>query len=162
MRGADVHSTRCWRVDPLRLIVVSIVAFCCPGLAAGESARTDVEVSAQRVELDRDRGEALFVGEVVLRHGGLELRCERLRARVNDEGGLIAMEASGAVQVVARGLRATAGSARYDPVAGRVTLSGDPSVRRGASELRGRSILVDIHTGRVTIEEAHGVFRVGS
>lgn len=162
MRGAFKLMKRRRRIGPWSQVLTLIIVFGCPGLVAGETASSDVEVEAQRVELDRDRGEALFVGGVVLRHGAFELRCERLRARVNDEGRLTSMEASGAVQVVARGLRATAGSARYDPAVGRVTLEGDPTVRRGSSELRGRSIVVEIHTGRVTIEEAHGVFRVGS
>lgn len=151
-----------WRAGRRPLILALAVGICFPNLATAETASSEVEVEAERVELDRERGEALFVGGVVLRHGALELRCERLRALVNDEGRLIAMEASGAVQVVARGLRATARSARYEPAAGLVTLGGDPTVRRGSSVLRGRSIVVEIHSGRVTIEEAHGVFRVGS
>lgn len=131
------------------------------GPAAAEPAGP-IEVEAARVELDRERGEVLFVGSVVLRHGQVELRCERMRARTGEGGRLVEVEAEGDVRLVVGGaeLRAWAESARYDPGAGRLVLGGAPRVQGSGGTLRGRAITIDARTGRVTIEEAHGVFRL--
>ena len=131
-------------------------------LVLSEEGSGEVEVEAERVELDRDAGEILFIGGVLLRHGTVELRCGRLRARIDESGRLADIVATGEVRVRARGHRASAGTARYQPATGRITLSGGPMVQGESGVLRGRSIVIDIGTGRVTIEEAHGVFRVGS
>lgn len=147
--------------DLLFLFTFTFVTFGVPKGVMGEVGG-EVEVEAQRVELDRASGEVLFIGGVVLRQGSLELRCGHLRAQVNPSGRLLSMVATGEVRVVARGHRATAGRANYDPSMGRITLSGGPSIQGGSGIVRGSSIIIDIRTGRVTIEEAHGVFRIGS
>jgi lipopolysaccharide transport protein LptA len=152
----------------VRGAAIALAAACAlslgPRPAAAEPAPSiaPIEVEAARVELDRERGEVLFVGAVVLRHGLVELRCERMRARTGEGGRLIEVEAEGDVQLVMGGaeLRAWSGSARYDPVAGRLVLGGAPRVQGPSGTLSGRTITVDARTGRVTIEEAHGVFRL--
>ena len=127
--------------------------------AAGQRS-AELEVSADQVELERERRRAVFTGSVVLRHQELELRCDRLVAMVRDEGGLASVEATGRVRIEASGLSATAGAAQYRPEAGRLRLSGAPRVRSAAGELRGRSMVIDVSSGRVTIEGARGVFRI--
>ncbi len=135
------------------------------GLALGpdalaEQAAAEVEIDAEIMEIDREAGEARFSGAVRLRHGELELCCDQLTARVSDEGRLQFITATGAVRITASGLRATAGSATYGPGAGRLSLRGTPSVRSSGGVLSGRVITIDVGTGRVVIEEAHGVFRL--
>jgi lipopolysaccharide transport protein LptA len=142
--------------------VVACALCLAPGRVAAEQA--PIEVEAARVELDRERGEVLFTGGVLLRHGQVELRCDRMRARTDESGQLGEVEASGDVRLTVGGggveLRATAGSARYDPATGRLVLGGSPRVRGPSGALSGRAITIDARTGRVTIEEAHGVFRL--
>lgn len=136
-----------------------------PGTASGEAAPStareeEIEVHARSVVVDNDEGQAVFEGEVRLRHGDLELRCERIVASVDNEGRLVGIEASGGVRLEARGVSAVAGTASYDPAAGVLTLRGQPQLRHASGVLRGRVIVYRARDGRVSVEEAHGVFRL--
>ena len=147
----------------LALYGVLLGALALPNAALAETAgpeSSEIQVEAQRIEIDQEEGLAVFTGNVVLRHATLELRCERMTARVGEEGRLVSVEASGGVRIAASGLIATAGAVRYDPGAGRLILTGRPSVRNASGQLRGREIAIDVRSGRVSIREAQGVFRL--
>jgi lipopolysaccharide export system protein LptA len=122
--------------------------------------RDEVEVEARNVELDSAGGIALFEGDVLLRHGSIELRCQRLTAEVDQGGRLVRLEASGQVRLSAEGILASAGAATYQPSTGVVTLRGQPQVRHAAGTLRGRVITYHSREGRLSVEDAHGVFRL--
>ena len=75
-------------------------------------------------------------------------------------GRLAALSASGGVRIRADDVRADAGTASYEPLEGRLVLSGNPTVRADTGTLTGRSIVVWIREGRVAVEGARGVFRI--
>jgi lipopolysaccharide transport protein LptA len=143
-----------------RLVALVVAASAAERAALGEEAASEVEIVADRVEYDREAGRAEFQGGVQLRHGQVELECDRMVVEMGAEGRLVTVVASGHVRVRGRGFDASAGAARYEPAAGRVLLSDDPRVTASAGELRGRTIVVSLGDGRLSVERARGVFRV--
>jgi lipopolysaccharide transport protein LptA len=156
-------TTRC---SGFRLVVLCLVASAFLGsTVSAETAvqavpEGEIEIDARSVEIDRENGQAVFEGDVRLRHGDLVLRCQRLVAEVGDGQRLVAIEAAGGVGIEAGDVTATAGSASYDPSTGVLTLRGQPQLRHPSGLLRGRVIVVRVRDARVTVEEAHGVFRL--
>lgn len=146
------------------LSLTLLLAWMCPLAARGELGlggdRGEVEVEARSVELDQDAGTAVFEGDVRLRHGELELRCQRLTAEVDSEGSVSRIQATGEVRLAAGTVTATAGAAVYEPSTGIVTLRGGPVVHHSGGRLSGRVIVYRSRQGRLTVEEARGVFRL--
>jgi lipopolysaccharide transport protein LptA len=131
-----------------------------PRAAAEQAERGQIEVDAELVELDQERGEASFRGSVRLRHDSLRLSCDRLTARIDGDGRLSSIDAAGNVSIRAAGVEAQAGIASYSPSTRRLLLRSRPQVRSAAGVLRGRQIVVELATGRVSIEEVQGVFQI--
>ena len=148
-------------LHPVSAALLAAALLAVPGAPRAERAPAELEIDAERVELDRGSGRASFTGAVRLRHGELELRCDRLEAEVDGQGRLTAVVASGGVRLSAgNGVSATAGGVRYEPGSGRVVLTGSPSVRSASGTLTGRSVVIHLEDGRVAVEGARGVFRV--
>ena len=147
----------------ISLLLCPLVVLC-PLLASSEQAteqvnEEEIEIEAEHVDIDREEGRAVFEGGVVLRHGSLQLRCAQLVAEVDDRGRLSRIDATGGVQLSAGDVSATAGRATYAPSTGVLTLSGQPRLRHPSGDLRGRVIVFRSREGRVSVEEARGVFR---
>lgn len=138
---------------------VVVLALTATSLATAEESRGALEVEARNVELDQGEGVALFTGGVVIRREGLELRCDRMTARMGEQGRLLAVEASGNVRFISSSVRATAASAFYNLETNQLTLSGGPVLTSESGELRGRVIVVDLDSHQVSIEQARGTFR---
>ena len=119
-----------------------------------------VEISADRLDIDHPHRRARFSGHVRAVVGELRVSCDELTAGYDDLGNLTRLEASGAVGVEHGDLAAQAGHALFLAPANRIELSGQPSLVRAGNRLTGRRIVVELATGRVTVEAARGTFRL--
>lgn len=124
-------------------------------LAPAPAAPTPVDIRADRLELDQEAGRARFAGDVEVKQGPLTLRCETLAARYA-EGEITALTAEGGVTLTGDGWTARAARAEWDRAAGRLVLTGDPRIARGADTLRGARVLIWPDAQKVVVEQARG------
>lgn len=115
-----------------------------------------IDVQADRLELDQKTGKVRFEGNVRATQGQLHMRCNRLVAKYQKDGGLGDLHATGGVKVTQGALSATARSARYFHADKRLELTGDPIVRRGPDELKGAKIVYWPEQERLVVEQARG------
>ena len=115
-----------------------------------------VDIQAERVEIDQKLGRVLFSGGVRVSRGALVLACERLVARYEKNGVLIALTMRGRLTVHGKEFSAQAGYGEYDHKAGRLVLTGQPQVKRGPHHMTGDRIVVFVDEERVVVERARG------
>ena len=133
---------------------------------AEEEVDRDVIIRSARLVVDTTTHTAQFEGDVIVRHGELVLKCDKLNADYNDQGHPTRLTAEGRVRLSRGELFATAESAIYRRAnlgpkpTGTIELSGSPKVWRGAHTMSGRSVTIDLAKGRVEVEAPRGVLRV--
>ena len=84
------------------------------------------------------------------------MTCDELIARYRDDGEMIDLEIKGQLVVQGRDFSAQAASGRYDQKAGRLVLTGSPSIQRGPHRMTGKRIVVFVDEQRVVVEQAQG------
>ena len=114
-----------------------------------------LDIRADRLELDHKAGSARFSGHVEVAQGRLVLRCTTLQATYT-AGEITTLSAEGGVEVQGEGWTARADRARYDRAEGRLELTGEPRIERGADVLRGERVLVWPADERLVVEQARG------
>ena len=131
------------------------------GLAHAQGAQGHekrVEISADRLTIDRGRHTARFEGNVAARYGDIAIACAEMTATYGDGGAVVALEARGRVTVRQGDAVAEAGIARLDAKARTLVLEGAPTVTRGPHRLSGKRIAVHLDTGEIEVLEARGTF----
>ena len=140
----------------IRVLIVCVLIFS-GSTSFATPTKTPVEIDAERVEVDQKKGQILFLGKVTVKRGQLILRCERLEARYegNELIGLIARKD---VEVRSKEFTARSKQARFTKKTGLLTLTGNPYLQRGKSQMRGERVLVWLDDEKVVIEKAKGRF----
>lgn len=139
------------------------------GAGEGTGARAQVgggdapplDVTSERTSWDLAARTARFTGDVVARRGALELRCDALDvtlaggrpARITDA------VATGSVRVVRGEQAATATRATLDAAAGRLVLTGAPTLSDGPHTMAGETIQVWLDEDRVECSRCRVVVR---
>lgn len=118
-------------------------------------ATAPLDIRADRLELDRKAGTARFTGGVEVAQGRLTLRCGALVATYTD-GEVATLVAEGGVEVRGEDWVARAAEARYDRREGRLVLTGEPRIERGADVLRGERVSIWPDDERLVVEQARG------
>ncbi len=120
-------------------------------------AQPTLDIQSEHLALDPDAGHATFDGDVQLRRGNLHLRCDRLEATVDPQGGPPSfVRASGHVRVAFGDLFAQAAHAEYDRATDRLTLTGDPVLWRRGARLQGERVSLHLPTRAVQIDKPRG------
>lgn len=120
----------------------------------GHNSKAPIDLAADRAEAQDRADRAIFAGNVVVKQEGLTLRTSRLTIAYasNDGIDINRIDASGGVTVVSASETARGNFGTYDLDKGLITLVGDVRLDRGGSYLNGGRLVIDLNTGRATMD----------
>lgn len=150
-------------MDRKLLIAAGIAAIALGGAAKaqegvsalkGHDSRAPIDLSANHAEAQDRADRAIFAGNVVVRQAGLTLRTARLTVAYASNNGIDInrIDASGGVTVTSSSETARGNFATYDLDKGLITMIGDVRLERGGSNLNGGRLVIDLNTGRATMD----------
>lgn len=114
----------------------------------------NLEIEADEMNFDYDRGELVYRGNVKIRHGDVRMRADTIHLSFESgrEKRLEEIEAEGSVEVVRGGERATGATASYDPERQIITLTGKASLGSGGNNIGGESVIVYLAERRAEVK----------
>ncbi len=122
------------------------------GIGFGKSGKP-VDIESDELEINEDKGSAVFSGRVVANQDKFRLRSAVLEVfyESEKEGGatkVTSMDAQGNVVIITKGQKITGSAAHFDMVNDMVTVTGDVVVTQGSNVIRGQKLLVNQKTGK--------------
>lgn len=110
-------------------------------------------ITSDRMEMDRKKGTIIYSGRVVAKQGEATIKGDKLTASYSEDLKQITeIVAEGNVHITQADRVATGNKAVFDGKKQTITLSGNPVVRQGNSELSGSRILFLIEQDRFVAE----------
>ena len=158
-----------WRALMLVLALLALIPLA-PSMAVAEATGSSfkfdedqpIEIDADTLEVMQNEKVAIFTGNVVARQGDLRLNAEQVKvyysggeSRSGTEGGAAAIDridAEGKVFLSTPEETAEGASAVYDVNKRVVTLTRDVVLTRGQNVLRGNTLVLDLDSGRSTLD----------
>ncbi len=120
------------------------------GLSIGSEP---IHVSAKTLIWDHKGHQATFHQEVVARQSDLTIHSDDLHIYFNeDDSDITRLVAKGNVKVTQQDRRATCEEAVYDRSQNSIVLQGDPVLRQGLNEVRGKRVVFYIAENRSVVE----------
>ena len=118
------------------------------------AAQKPIFVSSDRMEMDRQKNVLIYVGRVVVVQDDMTLRSDKLTTYFDtDLGQMKQAIAEGKLVQVTRGERVATGTkAVFDGVAQTITMTGNPVMRQGNSEISGERIVYFMIEDRMIAE----------
>jgi len=114
-------------------------------------------VSAKTLVWDHKGHKATFRHEVVAEQENLTIHCDDLTIYFNeDDSDITHLVSKGNVRIVQMDWRASCEEAMYDRVENRIVLEGDPVIRQGGNEVRGKRIIFFLAENRSVVEGGEG------
>jgi lipopolysaccharide export system protein LptA len=122
----------------------------------GHDTGAPVDFAADHIEVQDRADRVIVAGHVEVRQAGMTLTAERLTVAYHDTNGLEIdrLDASGGVVIVRGNERASGDVAIYDLNRKLITLVGHVQLRQGANRLAGSRLLIDLVSGRSTVDGA--------
>ena len=126
----------------------------------GSSKGSPVDIESDELEINEDKGTAMFTGRVVanqdkfrLRSASLEVfyKSEKKDEKSEQDGKatkITHMEALGSVVIITRTQKITGGKAFFDMLKDIVTVTGDVVVTQGQNVIKGQKLIVEQKTGK--------------
>ena len=143
-------------------VLAAFAAASLPGPAAGQASSSlrghdtsaPVDFDAARIEVQDRANRAILSGNVVVRQGPLTLNAERINVAYTTGNGtdIDRIDASGGVTVRSPSETARGQFAVYDINRRLITMAGDVTLLRGTNEVRGGRLVIDLTTGRATMD----------
>ncbi len=121
----------------------------------GHDSNAPVDVEADRIEVQDRADRAIFSGNVNAKQTDLRLQSSRLTvayAKDGDTTQIQRLDAAGNVIVTSPTERATGNFAIYDLNKKLITMLGNVNLVRGDSNVRGGRLVIDLTTGRATVD----------
>lgn len=120
----------------------------------GHDTNQPVDVAADRIEVQDRADRAIFSGNVDVRQGNLRLVAPRLTVTYADASGIDIqrLEATGGVTLTSPSENARSNVAIYDLNRRVVTMIGNVSLRRGANNVNGGRLVLDLDSGRAVMD----------
>jgi lipopolysaccharide export system protein LptA len=120
----------------------------------GHNSNAPVDVAADRIELQDRTDRAVLTGNVNVQQGDLKLTAQRLTVAYSRAGGtqIQRLDAAGGVTVRSPSETARGEFAIYDLDRRLITMLGGVVLTRGASEVRGGRLVIDLDSGRATVD----------
>jgi lipopolysaccharide export system protein LptA len=134
-----VSSPRAAHADPLAEI-------------AGET----LDVRADKLDVDIDKGRALLVGNVSTKLGELEVLCPKVDIRYDEAPKVRWARGSGGIKASLKGIEATAETVELDVARRVVKLQGAVRLSRGRGWVQAERATIDVATRKVTLHEVKG------
>jgi lipopolysaccharide export system protein LptA len=131
----------------------------------GEAARADplgviadevLDVTAQKLDVDIQRGHAVLEGDVRASLGDLQVQCPKVEMRYDAAPTVKWVRGSGGVRATLRDIAATAQLVEVDVGRRQVRLNGGVELRRGRTWVRADSAVIEIATRRVSLHDVKG------
>lgn len=120
----------------------------------GHDRDAPVDVAADRIELQDRADRAVLLGNVDVRQGDLRVSAARVTVAYSRAGGteIKRIDASGGVRVASPSETVRSQNAIYDLDQRLITMVGGVVMTRGDSEVRGARLVLDLDSGRATID----------
>ncbi len=118
--------------------------------------RGDVNVQADRLEVDVATGSAILTGQVVLSKGDMSVRCPRVDLTFDTSPHLNLAKGSGGVIADVRGVHGEAPEVELDLKRQVLELRGGVKLSRGQGWLQADRATIELATGRVTATQVKG------
>ncbi len=149
-----------------RILVLSVAGALALGTAAiaaqdagssalkGHDSSAPVDVSADRIEVQDRADRAIFSGNVHVRQNELTLNAARLTVAYSSGGGIEIqrLDAAGGVTVTSPSESARGDFGIYDLNGKLITLIGNVKLKRGANEIFGQRLTIDLTSGRAVVD----------
>jgi len=116
------------------------------------SLRNPVEVTARLVT--GGRNQAVFTGDVLVKHQTLELRCDKMTAWYDGPREVTRVECAGNVRAVDGDRSARGERADFDVPTGVLVVTGNPEARQGTTFLSGTKVRMTLGSENVEVENA--------
>jgi lipopolysaccharide export system protein LptA len=119
----------------------------------GHNSSAPVNFDAGSIELQDRADRVILTGGVTATQAGLTMSAARVTAAYSNGGGIDVhrLDAVGGVTITKDDLRATSEAAIYDLDSDLITLLGNVQLTQGANRLNGGRIVIDLNSGRSTI-----------
>ena len=118
------------------------------GVVDGE----DLDVAADRVEVDVEHGMATLDGNVTIHLGGMDVRCPTVQIRYDKSPRVSFARGSGGITAHFQGIDATAATLEFDARARTVALHGSVRLSRGRGWVTAENATVDLASGKVSLQ----------
>lgn len=123
----------------------------------GHDSNAPVDVEADRIEVQDRADRAIFTGNVRAKQTDLTMQSARLTVAYAGSAGtggtqIQRLDAAGNVIVTSPTERATGNFAIYDLTRKLITMLGNVNLVRGDSNVRGGRLVIDLTTGRATVD----------
>jgi lipopolysaccharide export system protein LptA len=150
---------------PLSLVLVVLGAGVAALFGEGLSARAAplamvegqaLDVSADHLDVDVERGTAVLRGNVTAKVGDLEVRCPTLELGYDQSPRVKWARASEGVTARFKGVEASSRSADLDAKGKLLTLHGGVRLARGSGWITAEQATIDVATGKVSLQEVKG------
>lgn len=115
-----------------------------------------LDVSADRLEIDVERGTALLRGNVSLSFAEIEIRCPTVDIKYDRSPRVSSAHGAGGVTARFKGIEAAADTIDFDATSRKVGLSGNVRLSQGRGWIRAERAALDISSGKVSLEEVKG------
>ena len=109
-----------------------------------------IDVDAARIEVQDAANQAVFTGDVVIRQSQLTLYADTVKVLYTRKSGdpeMQRLDARGSVRLVSPTERATGNTGIYDVTGRIITLTGNVTLDRGGSMLKGQRLVLNLNTG---------------
>jgi lipopolysaccharide export system protein LptA len=140
---------------------ISALALAVPGGAAqadplGIVAGETLDVSAQKLDVDVDKGRAVLEGNVHATLGDLTVECPKVEIKYDRAPRVRWAKGTGGVTARVKGIEAKASVVEVDVAERRVKLSGGVRLARGRGWLKAGRATIDLDTRKVSLEDVAG------
>jgi lipopolysaccharide export system protein LptA len=115
-----------------------------------------LDVMAEKLEIDVDRGTATMNGKVRARLGELQVECPKVEIRYDSAPNVRFARGTGGVRAVFRDIIAKAEKVDVDVTKRQLALSGGVQLTRGRGWVRADRALIDLTTHKVSFQEVTG------
>jgi len=156
---------------PVRAVAVAALVVAGGLMASGSPAQADplavvageaLDVTADRLNVDVDKGTAVLEGAVHARLGELEVRCPRVEIRYDEAPKVRWARGTGGVNASVRGIEARAEVVEVDVGSRQVNLSGGVHLKRGRGWVHAERATIDLATRKVSLSDVKGSIPVES
>lgn len=145
------------------IVALALIAggFAAPGTPAradplGVIGGETLDVTADTLDVNVDKGTAVLKGDVKAKLGDLEVLCPKVEVRYDEAPRVRWARGTGGVTARVKGIEARASVVEVDVARRRVKLSGGVRLTRGRGWLRAQYATIDIATRKVSLRGVKG------
>ncbi|MCD6151539.1 MAG: lipopolysaccharide transport periplasmic protein LptA [Deltaproteobacteria bacterium] len=133
-----------------------ILLMAVPGFSAEplfKSSKAPIDISSDRLDIDQQKGQAIFKGEVIARQDKMTLQADTMTILfVEKENDVKEIIANGSVTIDLDKKRATCETAHFYTADNKIILTGNPLLKEGKNVIEGEKIIFFLNEERSIVE----------